>query len=153
MLSDDILDTLIELGFKDLVIQAGKSDLLERVVDSTTSDKINVELYRFKSSIADDISKADTVVGHAGAGTCLEVLRAGKKLIVVPNESLMDDHQTELADQLVDNGYALKASLSTLKSIICLSQSSTLNLKLFPQQEPDKFKRIFEESLRRAKDY
>lgn len=42
---------------------------------------------------------------RAGAGSILTALRAGKKLIVVPNTSLMDNHQAELALALEQENY------------------------------------------------
>lgn len=36
----------------------------------------------------------------SGAGSCLEALGAGKPLLVVVNDKLMDNHQLELARQL-----------------------------------------------------
>lgn len=47
-----------------------------------------------------------------GAGTIIEVLRMGKPLIVVPNPSLLDNHQEDLASELDKLGY-LKASSTT----------------------------------------
>lgn len=40
-----------------------------------------------------------------GSGTIIDVLRLGKPLIVVPNHSLLDNHQEELADALSDLGH------------------------------------------------
>lgn len=153
VLSDEILNVLVELGFKNLVVQSGNSVYTEQLVRSKLRPKIKVNLFNFKSSIAKDIETSDLVVGHAGAGTSLEVLRKGKKLIVIPNESLMDDHQSELADQLVENKYALRASLSTLASTIYEIQNPATKLMPFPKQEPEKFKQVFDESLKRAKGY
>lgn len=42
-----------------------------------------------------------------GAGSCLEVLGAGKPLLVVVNDKLMDNHQLELAKQLQADGHLL----------------------------------------------
>jgi UDP-N-acetylglucosamine transferase subunit ALG13 len=43
---------------------------------------------------------ADLVISHAGAGSVLEALHAHKSLLVVVNDSLMDNHQTELAHKM-----------------------------------------------------
>jgi len=50
-----------------------------------------------------ELSKATWVIGHAGAGTVLETLDLKKRLIIVPNRSLMDDHQMELTEALGEN--------------------------------------------------
>ena len=42
------------------------------------------------------------MISHAGAGTCIEVLQAGKTLAVIVNDSLMDNHQVELAEKLAE---------------------------------------------------
>lgn len=54
---------------------------------------------------------------HAGAGTILETLRAGKPLIVVTNDALMDNHQLEVAGALADAGHLLCATPSTLMEV------------------------------------
>jgi len=48
------------------------------------------------------------VICHAGVGTVMETLNANKPIIVVPNPSLMDNHQYELADTLSSQGYVIK---------------------------------------------
>jgi len=74
--------------------------------------------YRYKSGILDDIEWADLVISHAGAGTTLEVLESGKKLISVVNDSLMHNHQDELANKFSRLGYCLRATPSTLRNVL-----------------------------------
>ncbi len=69
----------------------------------------SLSVFRFLPSISEQIQEADLVIGHCGAGTVIETLRAGKKLIVVPNRTLMNDHQTELADALAQHLHKIEA--------------------------------------------
>ncbi|RHZ48963.1 N-acetylglucosaminyldiphosphodolichol N-acetylglucosaminyltransferase catalytic subunit ALG13 [Aspergillus thermomutatus] len=64
-----------------------------------------------------DISKGRSgglVISHAGSGTILEALRMGIPLIVVPNPSLQDNHQEELARQLQKQGYVVASHYQNL---------------------------------------
>lgn len=42
---------------------------------------------------------------RSGAGSCLEIMHANKPCIVVINDSLMGNHQIELADKLSSLGH------------------------------------------------
>ena len=48
---------------------------------------------------------------NTGAGTILDGMRLGLSLIVVPNENLLDNHQSELAEELADQGYAINSTI------------------------------------------
>jgi beta-1,4-N-acetylglucosaminyltransferase len=61
--------------------------------------------------------RADIVIGHAGAGTIMEVLRLGKPLLVVVNENLMENHQTEVAYALRDRKLLKTATASSLMEV------------------------------------
>jgi UDP-N-acetylglucosamine transferase subunit ALG13 len=60
----------------------------------------HVNYYDFKPGLEDDIAWADLIVSH-GSVCILDVLKAGKKLIVVPrlalNKEAMNDHQLDWA--------------------------------------------------------
>lgn len=107
--SVDVLDELQHLGCERLLIQLGTGDEIDEksIENIRQSHKIEVIFYRLKPNIAEDIASADLVISHAGAGSCIEVLNANKTLMVVVNEELMDNHQTELAEKLGNEGYLL----------------------------------------------
>ena len=73
-------------------------------VDAKKEFGIFCEYYRFKPSLKDDMEGASIIVSHGGAGSIMEALRLKKPLVVVVNEDLMDNHQTELAEAIEDAG-------------------------------------------------
>lgn len=120
ILTDQILASLQLVQCKCLKIQygAGKpidSNAIERVRQQFS---IDIECYDFKAHILSDISASDLVISHAGAGSCIEVLTSKKPLIVVVNEHLMDNHQTELAHQLFIDGYLLYCSTQSMAATL-----------------------------------
>jgi beta-1,4-N-acetylglucosaminyltransferase len=48
----------------------------------------------------------------------MEVLAAGKPLVIVVNEDLMDNHQKELASQLYHDGHALYCTCRQVYDLI-----------------------------------
>ena len=54
---------------------------------------------------------ADVVISHAGAGSILEALELGKRLVVCVNEELMDNHQAELANALEARGHVVVSTV------------------------------------------
>lgn len=54
------------------------------------------------------------VISHAGTGTILDAWKLGLALVVVPNTTLLNDHQTEMAQYLAKQGYATMSSASRL---------------------------------------
>lgn len=114
--TENTLEELRKLGCQTLIIQLGHGKELPDSVLTLAKSKygIDCECYRLKPSILDDIRCADLVISHAGAGSCIEVLNARKPLVVVVNETLMDNHQIELAEQLYNDGYLLHCTPRTL---------------------------------------
>jgi UDP-N-acetylglucosamine transferase subunit ALG13 len=64
------------------------------------------------------IDAADLVVGHAGGGSALQVMRAGKCPVLVPREAAhdehVDDHQLQIARELPALGLAVGARVHEL---------------------------------------
>ncbi|XP_059318837.1 UDP-N-acetylglucosamine transferase subunit alg13-like [Lycium ferocissimum] len=92
-----------------------------------------LDYFTFSSSIADYLKSASLEISHAGSGSIFETLRLGKPLIVVVNEDLMDNHQSELAEELAERKHLYCARPQTLcKTILEMDPQS-----LVPYQPDD----------------
>ncbi|KAJ2783928.1 N-acetylglucosaminyldiphosphodolichol N-acetylglucosaminyltransferase catalytic subunit alg13 [Coemansia javaensis] len=80
------------------------------------------------------IEQADLVICHAGAGSILDALRAGKPTIAVPNRALADDHQRELARELARGGYLAVAEPEDLAQAV--SAGAYAGLQPYPRADP-----------------
>lgn len=125
--SDEILTLLQNYRCRNLIIQYGASAEIATSTKENILQKysINIDCYDYKPSISSDIASSDLVISHAGAGSCIEVLKAKKPLIVVVNSKLMHNHQTELAHQLSIDGHLLYCFTDTLAETL-----NTLNQKI-----------------------
>ncbi|KAF2137327.1 glycosyltransferase family 1 protein [Aplosporella prunicola CBS 121167] len=72
------------------------------------------------------------VVSHSGSGSILDALRIGVPLIVVPNPSLLDNHQLELAETLEDQGYVVHGDLGNLAPAIAKSEDLRQRQRSWP---------------------
>ncbi len=131
---NETLKVLKKLGFSRILLQIGRGEF-----QPPTGDKegVKVEFYRYKDNIIEDMKNADFVISHAGAGSVLEALEQGRPLLVVVNEDLMGNHQSELATQLQKDGHVFKCTCSTLKSV--LESSDLKALRPMPPRQPEKF--------------
>ncbi|XP_077466473.1 UDP-N-acetylglucosamine transferase subunit ALG13 isoform X2 [Stigmatopora argus] len=91
------------------------------------------------------MQEADLIVSHAGAGSCLEALGAGKDLLVVVNDKLMDNHQLELARQLHKDSHLLYCTCNTLTETLRSMDLSVL--KPFVPGQPEKFANFMDKAL------
>jgi UDP-N-acetylglucosamine--N-acetylmuramyl-(pentapeptide) pyrophosphoryl-undecaprenol N-acetylglucosamine transferase len=70
------------------------------------------------AELEDAVARADVVISHAGCGSALLALNAGKYPILVArrpqNGELVDDHQVELASFLNERGLALARTPDTI---------------------------------------
>lgn len=147
ILNNESVEQLSSMGFARLILQVGQSNYDSGQVE-LLRENIEIEIYDYKPSLLFDIDRADVVVGHAGAGTCLEVLRMNRRLLLVVNESLMDNHQKELAEQLAEDKHVLCTTVGEFAAnleAIC----ATKLIKFPPKNR--KFDKIFEDALQKSK--
>lgn len=108
------------------IIEGQRKGIYQCQVKDMNNENLQVEWesYRFKSSLEEDMNEADLIISHAGAGSIMEGLENCrkrnhnlcikpalgkneyfKKLVVVINDELMDNHQCELAYALEKRKY------------------------------------------------
>ncbi|KIM87027.1 glycosyltransferase family 1 protein [Piloderma croceum F 1598] len=153
VLSKPVLTALRLQGYTTLVVQSGNS-VVDAGASTTTNaedmtkvqkDGVEIEIWKFKPSLETEYDRADLVISHAGSGTILEVLRLGKWLIVVPNPTLLDNHQEDLASSLNTLGHLKACTVDDLPQTIEDFDPSAI--EPFPPFDGGKFSRLLEEEM------
>ncbi|XP_014285503.1 UDP-N-acetylglucosamine transferase subunit ALG13 [Halyomorpha halys] len=130
----EVINALKKRGCRHIKLQIGNGLMPE---NDKLSNEIKIEFYRFKESIREDIENADLVISHGGAGCCIETLEAGKPLVAVINEDLMNNHQIEVASKLSEGGYLYSTNCDNLSYVI--ENADFAKLKKFPKRDPNLF--------------
>jgi beta-1,4-N-acetylglucosaminyltransferase len=135
--STTILKELKQQGYDQVIYQIGRGIFIPK---NKNNDIIQVMYFRSKPSIAPYIQNAGLVICHAGVGTVMETLRMKKKVIVVVNPSLMDNHQLEVAAALEEDEHIylcrspnnIELVLTKIKDNTPLLPIKDLDKTLFP---------------------
>ncbi|TFK27370.1 glycosyltransferase family 1 protein [Coprinopsis marcescibilis] len=151
--SQEVLEALQKQGYTEVIVQCGNSSFEEQrgAADGehpviVQRGGLVVEYWKFKPTLEEEYERADLVISHAGSGTILDVLRMGKPLIVVPNPTLLHNHQQELADVLAEQNYIKSSSVDDLSTTIEEFGGSTL-LNRFPRFDGTRFAKILDETM------
>eukprot|EP01067_Filipodium_phascolosomae_P005816 Filipodium_phascolosomae@DN3928_c0_g1_i1.p1 len=137
-LSEEFQQKAFEDGFTDMVIQYGK---VPPAVQK--NNLLKVETFDFAGTLTDEMQLSDLVISHAGAGSIIEALRLKKRLIVVVNEALMDNHQVELANALGERGFLINTTVTRL--LLTMSAVKNFNPVPYPDKDLSKFHSTLEE--------
>ena len=143
--SSSFLQCLKECGYDELSVQMGRG-LYEPValISASKSLSFPVTVYRFKPNLDKDMDRADLIISHCGAGSILEAVRKRKRLIVVINNSLQDNHQTELSDALTSEGdYYISTIPTQLISVLIRSKNQSTTENQTPIYIPINDSRLF----------
>jgi beta-1,4-N-acetylglucosaminyltransferase len=83
-----------------IVYQIGQGE----ITPNTQVPGVSVEWFRLRPDIYEVLKTADLVISHCGAGSIIDALKSKKILVAVVNTDLMNNHQMELADAMVQSG-------------------------------------------------
>ena len=96
--SDATHAALAALGYTRVLFQVGRGSARPRGPAGSRSSRLPTACFDFAPSLDEHVCASALVISHAGAGSIMDALGRRKPLVVVVNDGLMDNHQTELAD-------------------------------------------------------
>ncbi|KAI5190409.1 beta-1,4-N-acetylglucosaminyltransferase [Nematocida minor] len=115
-LVDKIVESLgaISTKYTEVIIQYGRTEPNSLKRKSTTNSQ-NFSLIKvaYYTAFDDFIQGADLVVSHAGTGTVLSLLKHNAPFIIVPNKTLLHNHQEEYTNSLQET-----LTVSSLSSLV-----------------------------------
>lgn len=125
VLSASSLDALLEKGYTHLLVQYGSAKDVYTTASTTARSYVQDRLIIDGIDFNPDGLHAQLrlvqqskglTISHAGSGSILEALRYQIPLVVVPNTSLLDNHQEELAVAMERSGYLLQGHVEYVSS-------------------------------------
>ncbi|KAL3424307.1 glycosyltransferase family 28 domain-containing protein [Phlyctema vagabunda] len=145
VLTIDFLDTAKELRFNKITIQCGKSYPKFKKYMTEKDKAFEISVFDFNEQGLGQEMRGTTagagrvpgvIISHAGSGSILDAMRLGCNIIVVPNETLLDNHQAELADELEAQGYVTKGDIPNLSNALrrCATDVAIPPSYIWPQR-------------------
>ncbi|CAL9728867.1 UDP-N-acetylglucosamine transferase subunit Alg13p [Monosporozyma unispora] len=108
--------------------------------------KLVIHGLEYSTKIQDLIEDSSLVISHAGTGSILDTLRnkTVKPLIVVVNNTLMDNHQEQIASRFQEMGYiiACHTQTSELTAALTAVEEGSIALTPFPHSHNDHFAQL-----------
>ncbi|KAL8775014.1 MAG: hypothetical protein Q9209_000493 [Squamulea sp. 1 TL-2023] len=150
VLTSQFLRTLQASGYTKLLLQYGKNGYnilkdFESEVAFGEANKHGIDISGFDfnklglgqemwSVKAGEDRAEGVVISHAGSGSILDAMRIDVPLIVVPNTSLLHNHQVDLAEELAKQGYLVHGRLDDLSAALAESDSLRAKRQTWPPQ-------------------
>lgn len=120
----------------DSLVKEGKikDKVIAQIGEGNYSPK-NIEFIRFAPSLDEYYHRADIIISNCGAGTIMENVTAGRRLIVIQNPDITGGHEWEIVTKMEEGEHLIWAKgLDELE--ISIHSASTMKFKRF---EPKQF--------------
>lgn len=146
--SADFLRLLHGMGIRKLKVQRGNGQYLPANLGSYGQPALpglDVEVLEYSAELPAELRQAALVISHAGAGTILDCLLSSRRIVVVPNEELMNNHQIQLGLALQEQGLLFCFRANAL--LDSLRQADFSVLREFPQHGSPVFAKLLGQLL------
>ena len=137
----------------DALIQAvdemvGKGEITDEVIAQRGEGQYipkHIKSFRFKKGLDEYLSEAEMVISNCGAGTIMENVTKGHRLIVIQNPDITGGHEWELVTKMEKGNHLVWCkSLDSLKDSI--EKARKMEFKTFRPEQLD-LNRVLESFL------
>ena len=119
---DDLVSTRVITD--EVIAQRGNGEFIPKHIKS----------FRFKKGLDEYQNRAEIIISNCGAGTIMENITKGHKLIVIQNPDVTGGHEWELVTKMENGGHLIWCkSLDSLKESIDKARKMTFE-KFSPQR-------------------
>lgn len=133
------LARLRDLGVDTVIVQHGAAPLPA----PPENPLLDVQSFAYTADLAHHLDNADMIISHAGAGTISEGLDKGKRMLVVVNDALMNNHQTELASAMAGKGCCVMITAGQLAQYFDKAVERVMNISRDSIRPPEKNETAF----------
>ncbi|ELR18641.1 glycosyltransferase family 28 Cterminal domain containing protein [Acanthamoeba castellanii str. Neff] len=145
---EDLLEVVDSAAFVEAVVARGYEALVVQYGPHAAHAPLHLprlakehglayQAFAMSSSFASVLAQAALVISHAGSGTILEGLSIGKKMVVVVNDKLMDNHQMEIASVMGQAKHVFDTTPNQLLAL--LGQADFDQLRPLPPPDTSAF--------------
>lgn len=126
----------------DALIQAvdemvGSGTITDEVIAQIGAGKYipkHIKSFRFKKGLEEFLIKAEIIISNCGAGTIMENVTKGRKLIVIQNPDITGGHEWELVTKMEKGGHLLWCrDLDSLEASI--EKAKQMDFKIFALEQ------------------
>jgi UDP-N-acetylglucosamine transferase subunit ALG13 len=111
----------------------GRDEIVDEVIAQRGAGQFipkHVKSFRFKKGLEEYLQKAEIVISNCGAGTIMENVTRGHRLIVIQNPDITGGHEWELVSKMEKGGHLIWCkTLNSLK--VSIDKARTMEFKPF----------------------